>query len=519
MDVFCSSCGLANRDTAKFCNRCGNSLPKTNPMAQSAVPQSTSPSGSTSAPSYGLTGMLSTMSVLRNRYRILEKRAQGGMAAVYRAADMHLAGKMWAVKEMSDAVVTNPLDRQQAVAAFQQEAQMLANLSHANLPKVTDYFSEDGREYLVMEYIDGQTLDEMLTACGNRPFSEEQALGWAFQLCDVLEYLHHQGIIFRDLKPSNIMIDRNGSVRLIDFGIARVFKVGKASDTTAFGTPGYAPPELYSGSQSDVRSDIYSLGATLHTLLTGFDPNQAPFNLPPMRQFNPAVSQETERAVTTALAYKADQRWPNIGAMRSSLAASPAAKTFAADKNPTQPQRSKPITTRLLLAMSTMTNQQLAFLVAGLVVTFSVLTVVLGPFIQQKLPFVWRTVPLYYAAGVGAWTASHRKGAAGITQALVSLAVMVAGGSFYPNNLIGLLAGAAVLEGWIALAKYRRWDALWMMSAALVAYTVQSLTIFWLLPEPTRLVGLIGAGAVGLLGWFLGDLFWQGRQMRKPPMA
>lgn len=519
MDILCSSCGLANRDTAKFCNRCGSPLAKTNPMSQASAPQSPPPPGSAPASSYGLTGLLSTMSVLHNRYRILEKRAQGGMAAVYRAADLHLAGRFLAIKEMSDAVVTNPLDRQQAVAAFQQEAQMLANLAHANLPKVTDYFSEDGREYLVMEFVDGQTLDEMLTACGNRPFGEEQVLSWAFQLCDVLEYLHHQSIIFRDLKPSNVMIDRNGTMRLIDFGIARVFKVGKASDTMAFGTPGYAPPELYSGSQSDVRSDIYSLGATLHTLLTGFDPNQAPFNLPPVRQLNPAVSQETERAIATALVQKADQRWPNISAMRSALMASPAAKAVAAGKNPTQPQRSKPITTRLLQAMSTMTNQQLAFLIAGLVVIFSVLTAVLGPFIQHQLPFVWRTVPLYYAAGVGAWAASHRKGAAGITQALVAIAVMIAGGSSQLYNLMGLLVGAAVLEGWIALARYRRWDALWMMSAALVAYAAQNLTIFGLLPEPARLVGLIGAGAMGLLGWFLGDLFWQGRQMRKTPMA
>lgn len=519
MDVFCSNCGLANRDTARFCSRCGNQLAKTKLMPPSAAAQSAPPPGSAPASGYGLTGLLSTMSVLRNRYRILEKRAQGGMAAVYRAADMHLAGKMWAVKEMSDAAITNPLDRQQAVAAFQQEAQMLANLSHANLPKVTDYFSEDGREYLVMEFVEGQTLDEMLTACGNRPFSEEQVLGWAFQLCDVLEYLHHQGIIFRDLKPSNIMIDRNGSVRLIDFGIARVFKIGKASDTTAFGTPGYAPPELYSGSQSDVRSDIYSLGATLHTLLTGFDPNQAPMQLPPARQLNSVVSQETERALTTALAYKADQRWPNIGAMRSALAASPAAKAFAAGKNTTQPQRSKPITTRLLLAMSTMTNQQLAILVAGLVIMFGLLTALLGPFIRQELPFVWRYVPLYYAAGVGAWAASHRKGAAGVTQALVGAAVMVFGGGAQWYNLLGVLVGAAVMEGFIALAKYKRWDALWLVGAAVLAYIVQNLVTFGLDPDPDRLVALIGAGAAGLLGWFLGDLFWQGRQMRKSPIT
>lgn len=519
MDVICPNCGSANRNTARFCGSCGGQLVKTRLMPSSSIPQPTPAPGGAPASGYGLTGLLSTMSVLRNRYRILEKRAQGGMAAVYRAADMHLAGKMWAVKEMSNAVITNPLDRQRAVAAFQQEAQMLASLSHANLPKVTDYFSEHGREYLVMEYIDGQTLDEMLIACGNRPFNEEQVLGWAFQLCDVLEYLHHQGIIFRDLKPSNIMIDRNGLVRLIDFGIARIFKMGKASDTTAFGTPGYAPPELYSGSQSDVRSDIYSLGATLHTLLTGFDPNQAPFQLPPIRQFNPAMSQETERAVSTALAYKADQRWPNIGAMRSALAASPAAKAFVAGKNPTQSQRSRPITTRLLMAMSSMTNKQLAVMVVGLVFMFGVLTALFGPYVRQYLPLVWRAVPFYYAAGVGAWAASHRKGAAGVTHALVGIAVVVFGDLVAVRNLLGVLVGAGVLEGWIALAKYRRWDALWMVGGAVVALIAQNRTTYGLYLNPDHFVALIGAGAAGLLGWFLGDLFWQGRQMRKSPIT
>lgn len=517
MDVSCSKCGATNRDTASFCNRCGSPLAKTRVMPSSAPSSSSHPLGGAAAPGYGLTGMLSTMSVLHNRYRILEKRAQGGMAAVYRAADMHITGKTWAVKEMSDAVVTNPLDRQQAVDAFQREAEMLANLSHANLPKVTDYFSEGGREYLVMEYIEGQSLDEMLTACGNRPFSEEQVLGWAFQLCDVLEYLHHQGIIFRDLKPSNVMIDRNGAVRLIDFGIARVFKVGKASDTTAFGTPGYAPPELYSGSQSDVRSDIYSLGATLHTLLTGFDPNQTPLQLPPVRQINPAVSQDTERALTKALAYNADQRWPNVGAMRNALILSPAAKSFAGGASHTQPQRSKPITTRLLLAMSAMTNQQLAIMVAGLVIVFGLLTALLGPFIRQELPLVWGVIPLYFAAGPGAWAASHRKGAAGVTQALVGAAVMIAGFAALPRDLLGVAFGAAAMEGWIALARYRRWDASWLVGAAVVSFIVQNLFFWGLYPDPYRLAAAIGAGAAGLLGWFLGDLFWQGRQMRKPP--
>ena len=516
MDESCPKCGQANRQTASFCNNCGYRLVKTTMMPATPSSPASAPLAGSPAPGAGMTGMLSNMSILRNRYRILEKRAQGGMAAVYRAADMHLAGKLWAVKEMSDAAITNPLDRQQAVAAFQQEAQMLASLSHPNLPKVTDYFSEDGREYLVMEFVEGQSLDELLTACGNRPFTEEQVLGWAFQLCGVLEYLHQQNIIFRDLKPSNIMIDRNGTVRLIDFGIARIFKVGKASDTAAFGTQGYAPPELYGGSQSDLRADIYSLGATLHTLLTGFDPSQSPLQLPPTRQLNPSVSPETDRAITTSLAYKADQRWANVGAFRNALAASPAAKAITGPQAASKPQRSQPITTRLLMVMATMTTKQLAIMIAGLVALFALWTGLFGPYVRSELPLLWHTAPLYYAAGIGAWAASHRKGAAGITQALVATIVITMSAGFHVNLFLGGLAGAAVMEGCIALGRYRRSDALWLVGTAAIAWIVQTLVTYGFDLSPDRLLALVGAAIAGALGWFLGDLFWQGRQMRRP---
>ena len=465
----------------------------------------------------GLTGMLSAMSVLRGRYRILHKRAQGGMAAVYEALDLHLAGKRWAIKEMSDAIITSPLERQRAITAFQQEAQMLATLDHPNLPKVVDYFSEGGREYLVMEYVDGQTLDEMLSACGNRPFSEDHVLDWALQLCAVLDYLHHQNIIFRDLKPSNIMVEQSGMVRLIDFGIARLFKPGKASDTAAIGTLGYAPPEQYGSIQTDLRSDVYSLGATLHTLLTGFDPSQSPLLFPPVRHLNPAVSVEMERVITTAMAQKPEQRWQNIAQMRNALMTSPSGKLIAsAQATPAKP-RSQPITTRLLAAMSTMTTQQLAIMVGGLVALFAIATALFGPFIQRELPIVWRTAPLYFAAGIGAWAASHRKGAAGVTQALVATIVMVisSGSEFELNYIIGALAGAAVMEGSIALGKYRRWDALWLIGAAVAAWIAQSLVTYGFNISPDRFVALVGAALAGALGWFLGDLFWQGRQMRQ----
>ena len=197
MELVCPHCNQVNRYTARFCQRCGKDVGKTRfmPASTPVYPPSGVPTQPQVLPPLvdtRLTGLLPAMSILHSRYRIIEKRAEGGMATVYRALDLHLSGKVCAIKEMSDAMITDPLDRQRAVAAFQQEAQMLAALSHPYLPKVSDYFSENGREYLVMEFIEGQSLDEMLAARGNNPFSESQVLNWAFELCDVLDYLHQK---------------------------------------------------------------------------------------------------------------------------------------------------------------------------------------------------------------------------------------------------------------------------------------------------------------------------------------
>jgi len=172
--------------------------------------------------------MLPPRSLLAGRYIILRRVGQGGMGAVYQAADTRIAGKMWAVKEMSDAAITDPLEKQQAIAAFQQEARLLSCLNHPGIPRVVDFFSEGGKQYLVMEFVEGQTLEEIL-AQRRGPFSEQEVYPWLMQLCDVLHYLHSQSppVIFRDLKPANIMVDRIGQIKLIDFGIARLFKRGK----------------------------------------------------------------------------------------------------------------------------------------------------------------------------------------------------------------------------------------------------------------------------------------------------
>jgi tRNA A-37 threonylcarbamoyl transferase component Bud32 len=471
-------------------------------------------------PSTGITGMLPAMTVVGSRYRIVNKRAQGGMAAVYEAVDLRISDKRWAIKEMSHAQITGPLERQQAIEAFKREASMLSNLSHANLPKVVDYFSEGNREFLVMEFIDGQSLLEMLAQQGNQSFTEEQVLNWALDLCNVLEYLHKQNIVFRDLKPSNIMVERNGTVRLIDFGIVRFFKPGKATDTTKFGTIGYAPPEQYGQGQTDARSDIYALGATMHHLLTAADPSQNPLQFQPIRALNPAVSAETEQAVMTALNPAPEQRWPSAVALRKALLKSPSANLanlpramIAPGSTPSSGPR--PITTRLLLAVSQMSTQQLIIMIAGLVTFFALLTATAGPVIQRDLPDVWRAVPLFFIAGPAAWAASHRRGAAFATHGLVSALVFFISAGFSTTLLLAAGVSAAVMEGGIAAGRYRRSDALWLAGVAALAWIAQSLITSGLTVSANKGISLTLAALLGVAGWFLGDLFWQGQRMRR----
>jgi serine/threonine protein kinase, bacterial len=275
-------------------------------------------------PSTTATGRLPASSLLGNGcYLVLKLLGQGGMGAVYLAEHTRLKGALLAVKEMSNAQLS-PAERPQALAAFQQEAQLLATLHHPNIPRVSDTFSENGKEYLVMEYVNGETLGQKLEQNGGQPLPEKEVIPWALQLCDVLHYLHGRQppIIFRDLKPANIMIDKQGQVKLIDFGIVRFFKQGQAQDTTKLGSPGYSPPEQYGQGQTEARSDIYALAATLHHLLTGQDPSLNPFKFQPPHQLNRQLSRTVGEALMKALSKKPADRWPDMLAFKQALAGS-----------------------------------------------------------------------------------------------------------------------------------------------------------------------------------------------------
>src|SRR5208283_3201774 len=259
---------------------------------------STSPKDS----SQPLTGPLEPGTVLQGRYAIERLLGGGGMGMVYLARDQRLANRPCAIKEMVDHFI-DQAQRIEANEYFAREADTLAQLKHQAIPAITDRFELANRHYLVMEYVEGRNLEEELAARGE-PLPEGLVIDIARQLCEVLSYLHNFSppIVYRDMKPSNVMLTPKSKVMLIDFGIARLFKV--ASKGTMIGTLGFAPPEQYQG-QVDPRSDIYSLGATLHYVLTGRDPEKfPPFSFPPVRELRPAVSSNLAGAIDASLAYE-----------------------------------------------------------------------------------------------------------------------------------------------------------------------------------------------------------------------
>lgn len=280
--IKCLQCGRDNPQNSKFCNDCGTCFTGEG------------------------TGKLNPDTVLEGRYIIVKTIGRGGMGAVYLALDSRLNNMPVAIKEMSTQAVGG--DLQAAIASFQKEAALLISLRHPSLPVIRDFFSRsENRWYLVMDYIEGQTLKQFVDQ--NGPVPEAQVLDWGKQLCNILDYLHNQSppIIFRDLKPSNIMLTPQGQIKLIDFGIARHFRQGISTDTAAYGSSGFAPPEQYGQNQTDPRADIYALGATLHYLLTGIDPSMTPFNFEsPSKHVK--VSPRMENAIMKALDLKAENR-------------------------------------------------------------------------------------------------------------------------------------------------------------------------------------------------------------------
>jgi serine/threonine protein kinase len=278
--------------------------------------------------------MITSGSVIQERYRVVRLLGSGGFGAVYLAEDLRL-GRQVALKEMREDRLGDD-ERQVAIELFEREALMLAQLDHPGLTRVWDYFRESGRACLVMEYVPGLTLRDLLRRHAG-PLPESFVVACGQQLCDVLAYLHARQppVIFRDLKPANVMVIEDGEwamgddsytplsplpqIKLIDFGIARLFKPEQPGDTLVIGTPGYAPPEQYGQGQTDARSDVYALGATLHHLLSGQAPVGMP--LPPLEDIVPGITRGLADAVARATALDPAGRYPDIVTLRQDLLA------------------------------------------------------------------------------------------------------------------------------------------------------------------------------------------------------
>ena len=279
---------------------------------------------------------LTPETILRERYKIIELVGRGGMGATYRAEDLRLQGRFCAVKEALPDPDAASDELAQSREQFYQEASTLARLDHPNLPKVSDYFSEGDRDYLVMDFVPGQDLKDKLTTALRQgyPLTERLVLAWADQLCDALSYMHSQDspVLHRDIKPSNIKITPAGRVKLVDFGLVKTLSPDDQRTVTVVqgrGTVQYIPLEQYGGDtgHTDVRSDIYSLGATLYHLLTGQPPLDAkqrflkPRAMRSPRSLAPAVSSQTDQAILWSLAMHPDERPDTVAEFRSALLA------------------------------------------------------------------------------------------------------------------------------------------------------------------------------------------------------
>jgi len=319
--------------------------------------------------------------VLRNRYRIRRIIGQGGMGSIYLADDLRLEGRQCAIKEVEHDRTLPPDLIKEARKQFMQEATVLARLDHPNLPKVSDFFSVGGRDYLTMDYVPGKDLRTLINEARQKGefIPESDILAWASQLADALNYLHSQDppILHRDIKPSNLKLTPTGLLKLVDFGLVKILASEEVTITIlqGRGTALYTPLEQYGGDvgHTDARCDIYSFGATLYHLLTNQPPMEArerflhPESFIPPRQINPDISIRTERAVVWAMNLHPDDRPENIRVFQEALLGN-----FIPTTRPIQ----KSSRMKLADVLASPLEQTLGWIVAGLVIFSLIITLV-----------------------------------------------------------------------------------------------------------------------------------------------
>lgn len=260
--------------------------------------------------------MLEIGTIIDGKYKILNEIGHGGMSTVYLAIN-EKANKPWAVKEIRKSCRK---DFQMIRQSLLMEVELLKKLKHPNLPSIIDVIDEKENIMIVMDYIEGNTLEKVLSEQGAQ--KQETVIEWAIQLCDVLDYLHtrNPAVIYRDMKPSNVMLKSDGSVILIDFGIAREYKERNVADTICLGTQGYAAPEQFGNmGQTDARTDIYCLGATMYHLVTGHNPSEPPYEMYPITYWNPELSTGLEQIILKCTCKNPNDRYQSARELKYAL--------------------------------------------------------------------------------------------------------------------------------------------------------------------------------------------------------
>lgn len=255
--------------------------------------------------------------IIEGKYEVLKLIGKGGMSKVYLAMDKNL-NKQWAIKEIERKAYDK--NNEVVVASAMAEANMMKKLDYPSLPRIVDIIEKENVIYVVMDYIEGETLSSVLSKEGAQP--QEVVIEWAKELCRVLDYLHTQNppIIYRDMKPANIMLQPNGNIKLIDFGIAREYKEQNLADTVSLGTKGYAAPEQFGGKgQTDARTDVYCLGVTLYHLLTGQNPCEPPYEIYPIRYWNPQLSSGLEAIIQKCTQLNPEDRYQSCAELLYAL--------------------------------------------------------------------------------------------------------------------------------------------------------------------------------------------------------
>lgn len=255
-------------------------------------------------------------SLIDGKYKVIAKVGKGGMSTVWLAMNVK-TNKNWAIKEIRQ---TGKNGSELVKQNLMTEIGILKKLHHENLPQIIDIFEKNDTYLIIMDYVEGRTLKAIVDEKGEQP--QEDVVNWAIQLCSVLDYLHTRepAIIYRDLKPGNIMLRPDGRIVLIDFGTAREYKTGQDEDTISLGTKGYAAPEQYGGDgQTDARTDIYNLGATIYHLVTGKNPTKPPYEIRPIREWNPALSTGLESIILKCIANNPDERYQTAKELQFAL--------------------------------------------------------------------------------------------------------------------------------------------------------------------------------------------------------